>query len=92
MLNYPDRAPRKGRSVTAQRNALGKNVANKYAPCKGSAGNFHCSYRAPICFRQRPSPPENQKADFPLGWAVTLCRFAATVGDYQTGLFVIRNF
>jgi hypothetical protein len=26
---------------------------------------------------REPSPPENHTADFPLGWAVTLCRFAA---------------
>ncbi|MDR0869143.1 MAG: hypothetical protein LBP75_11855 [Planctomycetota bacterium] len=32
-------------------------------------------------FRQRqPSPPENHRADFPLGWAVTPCRVAAAVG------------
>jgi hypothetical protein len=44
-VSIPLIAPQ-GRSVTAQRNALGKKVAHKLCALQGQRKNFHCSYRA----------------------------------------------
>ncbi|MDR0868587.1 MAG: hypothetical protein LBP75_09000 [Planctomycetota bacterium] len=40
------------------------------------------------CFSGNANPARREidTADFPLGWAVTLCRFAATVGKITTAV------
>ncbi|MDR0867756.1 MAG: hypothetical protein LBP75_04675 [Planctomycetota bacterium] len=43
---------------------------------------FHCPCRAPYFLSlANPARRKINRADFPLGWAVTLCRFAAFLSE-----------
>ncbi|MDR0867815.1 MAG: hypothetical protein LBP75_04975, partial [Planctomycetota bacterium] len=70
-----------------------KSPINFMRPVKGQCKKFHCPYRAPAFSGDaNPARRKIDTADFPLGWAVTPCRFAANLLNPTThSSFVIFN-
>ncbi|MDR0867638.1 MAG: hypothetical protein LBP75_04065 [Planctomycetota bacterium] len=69
-----------GRRVTAQRNALGKKSPLKLRALQGQGKKFPLPLQGAFSGNANPARRKIDRADFPLGWAVTPRRFAATVG------------
>jgi hypothetical protein len=77
--NFSVRSPRQGRRITAQRNALGKKSPLKLRALQGQCKRFPLPLQGAFSGNANPARRKIDRADFPLGWAVTLCRFAANL-------------